>query len=890
MADRYSNDRGGNSPKPRPRPKPRKSATARDGSAARSSDPQGSKKRAPRPSTSRRQPARREPARSTTRDRRPGRPRPNKSRRPRSGNRLLGVLKVITLFGFLGLLAIGVTGCAVYASMSSQLPDPDISKAKGRDQSTVIMDSTGRVLTRLYAEQNRQDMPLDKIPEDLRNAIIATEDKRFYDHEGVDPIGVVRGLVVDVLQGKRARGGSTITQQYVKQAFVGSDRTVKRKAQEAILAQRVERQFSKDEILELYLNTIYFGHGAYGVEAASRAYFGKEVTKITLAEAALITGVVKSPANYSPYLEPERALSRRNTVLLLMHEQGYIDQAAYQEAKDTPVELSGLRSAASTRSPYFVEWIKEQLVREYGETMVYRGGLRVRTTLDPAAQTAAEKAVQVLDREDDPSAAIVSIKPGNGAVVAMVGGKDFDTQQFNVAVQGKRQPGSAFKAFVLAAALQEGVFSEKSFESGASKFPVGDQTWSVTGASGGRSGPMRLRPATEQSVNSVFAALILDVGPKKVVETAEALGIRKGIDPVPAIALGGLTDGVSPLEMANAYATLAAGGKRAEPYGITEVKDPDGTVLFKAKPELTEAIDPAVAYIATDMLTGVITKGTGKAAQIGRPAAGKTGTTQKYRDAWFVGYTPELSTAVWVGHPDSQREMTSVHGRKVTGGSFPAEIWAAFMKAVLADSPASAFERPAGLSTVEVCAITGGKATPYCPDKVKALLLAGRSFDECELHQTPPEVELADLVGMTKAEALAAIEALHLKAKVVDKDVAGVSAGSVAEQKPKPGTKLKPDSVVTIVVGTGGGANRVPVAKFSASVGATLDEPVNFDASASTDDGRIVKYYWELGDGATAEGVKTSHVYSNPGTYYVTLWVTDDRGEQSSTTREVNVR
>ena len=328
----------------------------------------------------------------------------------------------------------------------------------------------------------------------------------------------------------------------------------------------------------------------------------------------MIAGVIKSPGRYSPYLDPDAALRRRNTVLAQMQAQGYVDSIAYEEAVSTPLEVAGLKSR-STRAPYFVEWIKQQLIDEYGESAVYRGGLRVKTTLDPEAQAAAEKAIRsALDRKKDPSAALVAIRPGTGEVLAMVGGRDFGEQQFNVAVQGKRQPGSAFKPFVLAAALEQGVSPEKAFKSGPVKLQVGDDVWSVTGAHGSSKGKMRLRPATEKSVNSVFAQLILDVGAETVVKTAERMGISKGIDPVPAIALGGLERGVSPLEMANAYATLAAGGRRAKPYSIAYVKDANGELLAKTTAKTTEAIDPAVAYLTTDILRGVITRGTGTAA------------------------------------------------------------------------------------------------------------------------------------------------------------------------------------------------------------------------------------------------------------------------------------
>jgi penicillin-binding protein 1A len=321
-----------------------------------------------------------------------------------------------------------------------------------------------------------------------------------------------------------------------------------------------------------------------------------------------------------------------------MKTAGYLTEAAYNQAVATPLKVAGLKRRA-TRAPYFVEWVKQQLVDQFGETAVYRGGLRVKTTLDPAAQSAAEKAIKSsLDRKGDPSAALVSLKPKTGEILAMVGGRDFAKQQYNVADQGKRQPGSAYKPFVLVTALEQGVSPEKVYKSGPVKLNVGDSVWRVTGAHSSGKGAMRLRPATEQSVNSVFAQLILDVGADEVVKTAEKLGISKGIEPVPAIALGGLEHGVSPLDMANAYATLASGGRRSRPYGIASVRSADGEYLLKTKPKSTAAVDPAVAYLATDILRGVIARGTGTSAQIGRPAAGKTGTTQEYRDAWFVGY------------------------------------------------------------------------------------------------------------------------------------------------------------------------------------------------------------------------------------------------------------
>lgn len=845
----------------------------------------GPRKRPARRGAASRTPAPRPPARRTSAPKRP----PARSNGPAKRTGVLGrVLKAFAIFAALLVVAVGVTGCAVYRSMSSQLPDPDLTKARGQDQTTVILDNTGKTLTKLFAEENRQVVEFDQIPQQLKQAVIATEDKRFYEHEGVDPIGITRALVVDIIKGEKAQGGSTITQQYVKQAFVTSEKTLKRKVQEAILAQRVERRYSKDEILGKYLNTIYFGHGSYGVEAAARAYFGKSVTKLTLPEAAMIAGVIKSPGRYSPYLEPDSALVRRNVVLNQMQEQGFITAADHAEATASPIELEGLKPA-STKAPYFVEWVKAQLIEEFGEQLVYRGGLRITTTLDPKAQSAAEKSIKaVLDEKGDPSAALVAIRPGTGEVLAMVGGRDFETQQFNVAVQGRRQPGSAFKTFVLATALNAGVNPEKAYKSSAMKLSVGDQTWSVTGkkTSGGK---MRLRPATEQSVNSVFAQLVLEVGASETADFAREMGIQTKVEPVPAIALGGLKTGVSPLEMANAYATLAAGGERSDVLSITSVEGPDGEVLLSNKPKTQRVMDEAVAYLTTDILKGVITKGTGKTAAIGRPAAGKTGTTQKYRDAWFVGYTPDIATAVWVGYADSQREMTSVHGRAVTGGSFPAQIWSRFMKSAHAKIDEHQFVKPDGLTKVKVCSETGGLATEFCPKPISALVLSKHVPADCDVHTKPLEVKVPKLVGLTKEEALAALEELELKVDVVDQAVSGVAAGIVAEQKPAAGKKVDAKSTVTIIVSTGTAADQPPAAVFAPPGSAQAGTPVEFDGSASTDDGSIVTFYWEFGDGATGSGKKVSHTYETPGTYDVTLWVTDDAGKQGSLTKTITV-
>jgi membrane peptidoglycan carboxypeptidase len=574
-----------------------------------------------------------------------------------------------------------------------------------------------------------------------------------------------------------------------------------------------------------------------------------------------------------------------------MRDQSYISQAEFAQAVASPIKTVGLKSPAA-KAPYFVEWVKSQLASRFTQDQLYRGGLVVKTTLDLAAQTAAEKAISsTLDHKSDPSAALVALKPGTGEVIAMVGGRDFKTQQFNVAVQGAgRQPGSAFKPFVLATALSNGVSPEQTFNSGPAKLNVNGKPWSVTGAENGKTGPMRLRVALEHSVNSVFARLIMKIGAGKVVQTAEKMGLHEGIAPVPAIALGGLADGVTPLEMADAYATLAAGGEHAPAFGIERVTDPKGTLLFEAKPTSDRALDANVAYLTTDILKGVLTRGTAAGSGIGRPAAGKTGTTQANRDAWFVGYTPQLATAVWMGYPAKQKAMTSVHGRSVTGGSFPAHIWSMFMRAALASVPAKDFTRPPGLKREKICLDTGMAATPYCPRTGSALFLASTTLKPCTLHTAPISITVPDLVGMSKAAAIAALDKLKLLVKVMERDVSGVAPGMVAGQTPKAGSSATSQTVVTLTVSTGGVSDTAPTADFTLASSARIGEKVVLDGSAAKAGGRIVKYYWEYGDATTGTGATTTHAWSDPGDYEVTLWVTDNKGQQDSVTKSISIQ
>jgi penicillin-binding protein 1A len=800
------------------------------------------------------------------------------------------VLRTLGLLAALLLVVGGVAGCVAYDRISASLPDPT-KPLNGTDLSTRILDRNGKLITTLFADQNRQYVTLAQIPKVLQEAVITTEDQRYYEHAGVDLIGMARALLVDIQAGANVQGGSTITQQYAKQAFVGTERTLQRKIQEALLAYRLEQYYSKDKILEMYLNTIYFGHGAYGVQTAAQVYFGKPVQDLTVAEAAMVAGVIKSPGLYSPYLDPAAAKDRRDTVLMQMHDQGYIDDATYATAVASPIKTVGLKPT-STIAPYFVDYLKQDLVNRFGEQAVYRGGLTVTTTLDLTMQTAAEKAVaSALNRAGDPSAALVAIDPATGEIRAMVGGRDYSTQQFNVATQGHRQPGSSFKPFVLVTALQDGISPEATFTAQSITLRIpGGQTWQVAGEAG-YSGPMRLRIAMMHSINPVFAQLILKVGAARVVRTAALMGITTKITPVPAVALGGMAEGVTPLEMASAYGTLAEGGAHATPIDVLKVTDKDGNAVYSATPAAKQVIDPAIAYLTTDILKGVITGGTGTAANIGRPAAGKTGTTQRNSDAWFVGYTPNLVASVWVGYAGSTRPMTSVHGIAVYGGSFPAHIWATFMKAALKGTPATQFTRPPGLVSARICLDSGLLASPLTPKTGTALFLAGHLPGPCPMHTSSPAgPKMPSLIGMTKADALAALDALAIRYSVVENDVSGVAAGIVAAQAPAAGSTVASGTVVTVTVSTGeSGTYTPPTAAFSwTAAGLT----VKFDASASTPSGTIVSWQWQYDAGGTKEtasGKTTSHTYAAAGSHQVTLWVKDDMGTTVSITKQVTV-
>jgi penicillin-binding protein 1A len=562
----------------------------------------------------------------------------------------------------------------------------------------------------LFGEENRVDVTLAEVPQVLVDAVLSAEDRDFFEHRGVDPIGIARAAFQDFRGSGVQQGGSTITQQYVKLTYLSTERTIERKIKEAVLAIKLEQELSKEEILERYLNLVYFGRGAYGVGTAAEVYFGKPITELDLAEAAYLAGLIRAPEAADATRDTEEATRRRRTVLNAMLQEGYIDQAAH-DAADAEPWVPGPPEAGGTILPreerqglgevrgaeygtsYFIEHVRQELLG-YGFTddQIYGGGLQVFTTLDHQAQQAAyEAVVNTLDREGDPHAALVAID-GSGFVRAMMAGRDFAGNEFNLATFSGgtgRQPGSSMKPFVLATALTQGISLNSRFDApGSVDIPRanGGDTWHVSNYGGTEQGVLSLIDATRVSSNTVYAQLMMEVGPDDVVALAHRMGIERPLDAVNALVLG--TEEVSPLEMATAYSTFANGGMHIEPLVITRVIRADGTEFVppQAREQVLDAeVDAQVVFA----LRGVVDRGTATAARLGVPVAGKTGTTQDNRDAWFIGFLPNGMTAsVWMGYDardiDGDGEldtvyMDDVHGRAVTGGSFPAEIWHDFM-------------------------------------------------------------------------------------------------------------------------------------------------------------------------------------------------------------------
>lgn len=781
-----------------------------------------------------------------------------------------------------------VISLAAAACSLQPIEDPGLGD---RGLTSVVYASDGTVLAEWHAEEDRALVTYDELPADLINAVVAIEDERYWQHAGVDLRALARSIVANLEAGGVVQGASTITQQYVKNVVLTPEVTLDRKLTEAALALRLEEGLTKEEILERYLNTVYFGDGAYGVGTASLHFFGVPVSDLTLGQAALLAGMIQSPATTDPYRSPDAALARRRVVLNKMVELGWTDLESAEAADQEPLQLRP-REPGKARYPYFTEEVKRRLLDDpaLGPTpqdrynALFRGGLRIHTTIDPLAQDAAEAALASVLPEDGPSGALVAVDPRTGHVVALVGGRDFydaddPVAQFNLAVQARRQPGSSFKPFVLAAALEHGFSLRSVFKGGRTVTIATDSgPWLVENYNGAVFPDLTLLEATVFSVNIVYAQVVQAIGAESVVEVAQAAGITAPLQPLPSLALG--AEEVSPLDMASAYATFAADGIHVDPIFVTSIETHDGINIYEAVPIVTEALDKDVARQVTAALTDVVRRGTGQRAKIGRPIAGKTGTSQAHRDAWFVGYTPELAAAVWVGFPEGQVAMEPpATPITVTGGSWPAQIWGRFASGALSGTPygqlASASED--GLVTVEVDLSTGFLAGPYCPrSQVQRIRVPADDVPTviCPVHNPTGVVQvgastLPSVIGLDLGPAAETLNSAGFHVEVEWRDGGSLAQGTVFDQRPSPGYPAQAGSTVVLTV-----AGPKPGTTIPAVVGFPLGQATQELASLGVNVAVITEAESNPSDAQRRSGVvwKQNPGPGAPATGTVRLW------------------
>jgi penicillin-binding protein 1A len=709
------------------------------------------------------------------------------------------------------------------SSIASELPQLEPGKERRTERLGYIYASDGKtVLAVLRGSESRIVVGSEQISPVMKQAIVAVEDRRFWEHRGVDVQGMARAVWADLRSQDFVQGGSTITQQFIKNQYTEQERTVSRKLKEAALSWQLEQRWSKDRILTAYLNTIYFGNGAYGIEMAARVYFDKHATDLTLPESALLAGLPASPGAYDPAANPEAAMVRRTTVLRLMLEQGLITAADYREADESPLPRAGEIGVPGDkgRVGHFAEYVKQQLIPYYGSGQVFGGGLKVYTSIDLDLQRLAHEAIDKwLPDPNGPSAALVAIDPRDGRVLAMYGGESFHKSQFNLAVQGQRQTGSSFKPFVLATAVEQGISPSTVFTSEPTVINLGDKLWSVHNYEGSYLGQIDVQEATIHSDNSVYAQLTAQVGPKNVADVAHRLGITRPLDDYFAIGLG--VEAVSPLEMARAFATFANGGERVDgsvlgnvPRAVLRVED--GSRADSNDAHAKKVMDPNDTAIVNSILQQVVTEGTGTRAELDdRPVAGKTGTTENYGDAWFVGYTPQLAVAVWVGYADRLQPMeTEFEGDPVAGGTLPALIWQTFAKRALAhlDEPPETFPYPSYQSVVPLQVVNRNNEVLLdngnCRGARQILYFVGSGPDS-EAPCKENEVDVPDVTGLRLDDAQAQLASMPLTAETVWRRARpGEKLGRVTDQKPRSGTLSSWSTVRIFIPRTSNG--RVP--------------------------------------------------------------------------------
>jgi penicillin-binding protein 1A len=728
-----------------------------------------------------------------------------------------------TLLALLSLLA---GGCS--------LPQLDRIEPRELPQTSFLYAADGSLITELHAVEDRVVLEGRRIPLALLDATVAIEDRRFYQHHGVDPQAILRAAYVNTRAGEVVEGGSTITQQLVKNLYVGGAMTFRRKLDEAVLAWQLEDRLSKGAILTRYLNTVYFGQGAYGAAAAARTYFGVDATDLSLAQSAMLAGLISAPNHFDPFERPRAALGRRGVVLELMRRQGLITERQLRRADRQPLRLHRAEVEERYPFPYFVDYLKRWFAANpaFGDDeaeryrLLFSGGLRITTTIDPRLQESAERAVHsVLAYPGDPEGAMTVIDPRTGYVRAMVGGTDAEYWsgrrggRVNLATGAGgrygRQTGSAFKPFALVAALENGLAPETVFPAPSSiEIPLDHgKVWHVTNAEGGGYGSMTLGSATVNSVNTVYAQLIEQLGPRKVVEVARRMGMRcctdvgspKGrLEPYLSAVLG--TNGVNSLEMASAYGTIASGGLRVAPVPVLSVTDSEGNVVWEADPNPKQVLSPQVAAAAGSILQDAVLYGTGTAANIGRPQIGKTGTASDHTNAWFVGAIPQLVAAVWVGYPEGQIPMEPPRTRiTVFGGTWPAQIWRLFMLHATRGLPPRGFPTPE-VDYVDVAVdIT---QQPIClpnrytlPENIEVLsFIEGTAPTEtCRSPDSLQLIPIPSVVGLPQSTATARLQqaGFFVEVEVVESTQ---PPGIVVGQDPAAGISAYQTSTITIAV------------------------------------------------------------------------------------------
>lgn len=697
------------------------------------------------------------------------------------------VLKAVYLIGIFSAAGI-LTASVLMRKILSDIPSIDKMDEYTPSLTTYVYDINNQVIAEFSVEK-RAILPLSKIPVDMQNAVIAMEDQNFFRHWGISPRGIARSLLRDILHQRKAQGGSTITQQLSRGIFLKPEKTITRKIKEIVLALQIERNFSKSEILTLYLNQIYLGNGVYGVQSASKLYFGKDVTDMTLGECALLTGLIPSPERFSPFNNMERAKQRRRLVLQRMLAERFITAEEVKAAEAEPVP-AGRSVVSAGHGAYFVEYIRQQLEPKYGVAQLWKGGLKIYTTLDLAMQVPAEEIMEKhLAKYDQDAAksreaeekskgkteeegkeegvekasatlqgAFLILDTRTGAIKAMIGGRNYRESKFNRATQSARQAGSTFKPFVWMAALQngytpaslvedtpmayyydgkdwrllEGATDQYSIDLAIEPF-VGNKDfkiWVPNNYDGKFKGTITARQGLELSRNLSSIYLVTRVGPTLVADVGHRAGIKRHLEAVPSIGLG--TSIVSTMEMASAFSTFANGGIHATPFGVLRVTDNGGRVLEESVPEETEAFSPQLSYVLVNMMKGVVQRGTGAhASRLKRPIAGKTGTSQDSKDMWFIGMTPDLTAAAWMGYDD----FLSLPMKDWTGGGTVVPWWTEIMEAVLKDQPVRDFPVPEGVVFVTVDQETGKLSLPTCKKKILEAFIKGTEPKEfCDVQ------------------------------------------------------------------------------------------------------------------------------------------------------------